>query len=274
MNFDENFIDFGEIFNNLKDTIIGVIPEIFGTLLILLCGYLIAVLLRSIARRLILNTGRLMPNQKFRNYFEPDRMKESARLISNILYWIVIAVFITIATEFVGLPILSVWLGGVLSYLPKVFIAGLILMSGFVGATVVQNLLQSATHSAGIEQSALIGRIGRYLVWLLTILIGVDQLGIEITLLVQMILIILAAMLLSGALAFGFGAKDFVSDILASNYLQRTYQVGDQIKIGDITGKIIKFSPISVIIDSADGHVSVPAKKFNELTSTLIGRKD
>ena len=255
-----------------KEKIVGLVPNMITAILILLIGILLAFLLRIIVRRIITNAGRFFPNQRIRRYLDPSRLQDSAYLIGTILYWIVIIFFFTLATETAGFPVLSVWLGGIVNYLPKILVAAVIIIFGHISATIVQNLMQSAAQSAGIEQYIFIGRFGRYFVWLLTLLIGIDQLGLEISSLIQIILLILAAVLFGAALAFGLGAKSFVSDILASHYIRKNYGIGDQIRIGNFAGRIIELTPMAVLLDTTEGLVYIPSKNFYEQVSILTGK--
>jgi small-conductance mechanosensitive channel len=79
--------------------------------------------------------------------------------------------------------------------------------------------------------------------------------------------------LFGAALSFGLGAKTSVSNILASYYLHNTYKEGDTVRINNIEGKIIHINSTSVILNTPDGQVSIPAKDFNEYVSVLI-KKD
>jgi small-conductance mechanosensitive channel len=272
MNLDRIMHDIVKSIPGFEEKMFELLPKISVALIILLIGILIAFLSRIILRRVIINIGRFVPNRRIRSYLEPERMKEAARIISTIFFWIIIILFLTMATGTIGFPVLSVWLAGVVNYMPKIMIAVLIIVFGYIGASLVQNLMESAAHSAGIEQAVFIGKFGRYLIWLLTLLIGVDQLGIEISAIIQIILLVLAAVLLGAALSFGMGAKNFVSDILATHYVQRIYRIGDQIKIGEISGKIMQFTPLAVLVDTDEGQVYIPSKKFNEQISILTGK--
>jgi small-conductance mechanosensitive channel len=72
------------------------------------------------------------------------------------------------------------------------------------------------------------------------------------------------------ALAFGLGSGPTVSNIIASYYLHKTYRVGQAIRIGDVRGTILEISPTSVALETAEGRVTVPAKRFTEEISVLL----
>jgi len=142
------------------------------------------------------------------------------------------------------------------------------------GGKLLKDLLVKTSEKAGFLYSTVLGNTVQYAIILITILIAVNQVGINTGILTDLIDIIIAAILLGAALAFGLGAKTSISNILASYYLQNRYKEGQFVKIDDTEGRIIQITNVAVIIDSAQGQVSVPAKRFSENNSILMNQKD
>ena len=84
---------------------------------------------------------------------------------------------------------------------------------------------------------------------------------------------VIGALLFGAALAFGFGAKTSVKNILSSYYLQKIYKVGDKVRIGEKEGRIIEITPLSVILDSSEGQICIPAQEFNQESSVLLSKE-
>jgi hypothetical protein len=61
-----------------------------------------------------------------------------------------------------------------------------------------------------------------------------------------------------------------VSNILASHYLHQAFQVGQNIRLGDVHGRIEAIRPTHIVVESAEGRIWVPAKQFAETTSVLL----
>jgi len=267
--------DFLQIYHQFKVALIELLPNLIGALAIFLIGFLVARLIRVLVPRLIKKLPTIILNQRIRtrvsNYIDE---KPISKVIAGILYWILIFFFLTIATETLGLPVVTTWLSGIGGYLPKILSAFLIGVIGVMGGMILRDVTATAATSAGIEYGNVLGKLVQISVILVTILIGMDQIGIDITLLINVVVITLAAVLFGGALAFGLGAKTSVSNILASYYLQKVYRVGDEIQIGDKKGRIIEISPFAVILDSLDGQLCVPSKEFNSMSSILLKREN
>ncbi len=270
MNYEQLLEDMANLFNQLKYKFIAIAPDLIFAIILILIGIIIARVLKTVVSRLITRIDSLIPSSKLKNRLEKVRLERSSQIVSKIVFWIVIIFFVTAATEIAGLPIITTWLSGLVRYLPNILIAVVIVFLGIIGGRLVRDLILSAATTAGLLYGTVLAGIGRYSVLIITILIAVDQIGIDIAILTGVIDIILAAILLGAALAFGFGARISVSNILASYYLQSWYKEGQYIKIGDMTGQIIKITSTTVILETVDGQVSVPAKKFSEESSTLM----
>ena len=159
-------------------------------------------------------------------------------------------------------------IGGVVStYLPRVLVAGLILLAGLLAGSIARDALATAASAAGIAYGALLGRIGFIAILLIAIITGIDQIGIESRFLTATITIVMASIVGAAALAFGLGARTAVSNIIASHYLRQIYRVGQNVKIGEAQGKISEITNTFVIIENSSDRLVVPAKEFSEKIS-------
>jgi hypothetical protein len=177
------------------------------------------------------------------------------------------------ATETMGLPVVTAWLSGVATFLPRVAVAIMIVALGTVAARVTRHVVISTANAANVAMADRLGRVTEMALLLGTALVAIEQLGIEISFLKATLLILLGGMLLGAALAFGFGGRDLVANILSAHYVHRLYQVGQIVRIDGIEGRIVRLTETSVILECAEGDVSVPARTFAEQRSTLIVRK-
>jgi hypothetical protein len=273
MSYEQLLADLGEMFVKFKDNLIAIIPNLVFAIIIILIGILIARLIQALVNRFIKNLDRLVSSKKLQKGLKQMRLERSTRLVGKIIYWIIIVFFLTAATEVLGLPIITTWLSGLVRYLPNILIAAIIVFLGIIGGRLLRDIITTASGTAGLLYGNVLGRIAQYAVLLITILIAVNQVGINITILTGVIDIILAAVLFGAALAFGLGARTSVSNILAAYYLQSRYREGQIIKIEDIEGRIIPITSTAVILETSHGQVSIPAKKFSEDTSTLLKRE-
>ena len=270
--YEQSIEDLGKLFMQFRENMISFLPNLIAAVVVFLIGVLIAFLFQAMMKRFVRNLDRLILHQKFRKRVRQLRLERSADLIGRILYWIIIIFFLTAATEIMGLPIVTTWLSGIVQYLPNIIVAVVIVFTGIIGGGLLRDVVSTAAASAGMIYGDVLGKIAYYAILFIAILIGINQVGIEIALLSGLIYISLAAILLGAALAFGLGARTSVNNILCSYYLQSIYREGFTIKIGEIAGQIVQITPTAVILDTTDGQVSIPAKAFSETPATLLKR--
>lgn len=240
--------------------------------LIMLIGLVAAALLGRLARRLVARSARwigdLQPGAMSLPHL--DRVQKA---VGRAVYWLVVVCAVMAATETLGLPVVTAWLSGVATFLPRIAVAILILALGTVAARVARHLVSSTAAAANVSSSERVGRVVELALLLGTALVAIEQLGIEISFLKATLLILFGALLTGAALAFGLGGRDLVANILSAHYVHRLYQVGQVVRVDGVEGRIVRIAETSVILECAEGDVSIPARVFADSRSTLIVRK-
>jgi len=240
--------------------------------LILLIGLIAAAILGRLARRLVARSARwlgsLQPGAMSVPHF--DRVEKA---VGGAVYWLVVVCSVMAATETLGLPVVSAWLSGVATFLPRVAVAIVIVALGTVAARVTRHVVTSTASGANVSSAERLGRVTELSLLLGTVLVAIEQLGIEISFLKATLLILFGGVLLGASLAFGFGGRDLVANILSAHYVHRLYQVGQVVRIDGVEGRIVQIAETSVILECAEGDVSIPARVFADMRSTLIVRR-
>ena len=253
--------------HSLAQTLVEIAPRLAAALALLALGLMLAYIVRALSRRLIAGLVRLVPGQPLRRIVRQANLQRSAgKAVGQVFFWAILIFFFTAATETLGMPVVSVWLSEILLYLPQFLAALLILFAGLVIGQVLRNLITSA----GIEHGAYLGRLAQLAMLTVSALIAVDQAGLNVDFLTSVLLLVLGSGLLGGALVFALGARATVGNILASYYVQKTYKVGHRVRIGDFEGEIVRITATSVVLQVAEGQVSVPASRFGEQASILL----
>lgn len=260
-------------FQNITGQVLEILPRVAAALFVLILGWLLARLLRLLVVRAIGRLDTLWQRLILKRELEQRQARHTPiRIVGELVFWLLMLIFVTLATEILGLKIFGDWLKEIVSYLPLAAAGLLILLVGFVISSLVRDLVISTTATAGLSHGDLLGRTAQIIILFITIIIGIDQIGIDIAFLSVVVSIVLASMLGSIALAFGLGARTHVSNIIAANQLRQLYQIGDRVRIDDIEGRIIDIMVSRVIIDTEAGRIDVPAKLFDEQV-TIITEK-
>ncbi|WP_313085057.1 mechanosensitive ion channel family protein [Pseudomonas sp.] len=213
------------------------IPRLFGALLVVAIGFVVAKLLDTLVSKVLAKVGldRLVGGTGVTKLLGRAgiRLPVSA-LLGNIIYWFVLLIFLVSAAESLGLARVSATLDMLALYVPKVFGAGLILLVGILLAQLVNGLVRGAAEGVGLEYASGLGRIAQGLVIVIIISVSIGQLEVKTELLNYVIAIALISVGLAVALALGLGSRGLVSQILAGIYVRELYEVGQRVRLGDL----------------------------------------
>lgn len=254
-----------EIIQELTNQLLNLLPNILISLIVLAVGYLLAFLLKKVVIKLFSYLGEL-GRQKYNHL----NLRQAGNFLGIASFWLVLFGSFLLITDILGLTILTNWFQGIIAYIPNVLLAILIILGAVILGNLISDFLMEVSKRIDIKYSPSLVSIIRFSLFLIATIIALDQLGVEIALLIDIIDIVLAALLFGGALAFALGSKDSISNILACHYVRKRYKEGDAIQIGTIKGIIIKIEATNVIIENEIGQVTIPAKIFNETESYLI----
>jgi small-conductance mechanosensitive channel len=185
------------------------------------------------------------------------------------VYWVVVLFFLTAATQVLGLDAFLGWLNRVVAYLPTLLTGGLIILAGFLVSALVRDLVVTAAPVGG-SQRALLGRVAQFVILVTAIVIGADQIGIKVTFLVIMVTVLASTLLGGLALALSLGARTYVSNLIGAHYLSQQFRAGQMVRVGNYEGHILEFTATSIVIETADGRVNLPAKIYHEEPIVLL----
>ena len=104
----------------------------------------------------------------------------------------------------------------------------------------------------------------------ITSIIGIEHLGVNSSILLLVLGILFGSTLGAAALAFGFGARGMVSDLLAIQQISKSYGIGDSIVVDHAEGRIVEITQTAVIVESSAGRVMIPGHRFSSVISTRI----
>lgn len=271
MDYTQWAVALGDAFSQVTQRVGAQLPKVLSAGALLLIGWGLARLLRASTARGLARLGRFVNSQPIQSALRRVGVEQPAsEVVSAIVFWVVLILFVTAATETLGLPLLATWFSGLSQYLPRVLLAILILFAGLLLSAFARDAIGAAAAAAGITYDTTVGRLAQTVILMIAVVTAVDQTGLDSRFLTTTITITVAAVLGAGALAFALGARTAVSNIIAAHYLRQTYQVGHTVRVGAVQGRIIGMTSSGVLLESADGRVLVPAKEFSETISVLV----
>lgn len=236
------------------------IPRLFGALLVVAVGFVVAKLLDTLLSKVLAKVGvdRLVAGTGVTKLLGRAgiRLPISA-LIGKIVYWFVLLIFLVSAAESLGLARVSATLDMLALYVPKVFGAGVILLVGVLLAQLVNGLVRGAAESVGLEYASGLARIAQGLVIIIIISVAVGQLEVKTELLNYVIAIALISVGLAAALALGLGSRELVSQILAGIYVRELYEVGQRVRLegSQLEGEIEEIGTAKTLLLTDEGEL-------------------
>ena len=250
------------------------LPQLIGAIAVLILGWLIAKGVKVLTIRMGRSFDRVPKIIGLGGIAPKKQVNESVLIIvSNVVFWLVILFFLTSATNLMGLTMFTGWLDQVIGHLPNILSGVLIIVAGIVVGNLVRDATRTATQNMPRRQRALLSRGAQIFSMVTMIVIGVDQIGINIAVLLTVISIVIGTLLGGVAIAFGLGSKNLVSNLIGARYLNKDYRVGETIRVCEAEGTILELSPVAVVLETSDGRLTIPAKTFSEESSLLVQRE-
>jgi hypothetical protein len=205
------------------ERVIQFLPSLLTSILILVIGIVIGVLLRVVFLRLFkaINLDRLSGKLGMAEMLYKGGIKDTlSTLLSKIIGWLTIFVFIIISLSSLDVPAVKRLLEGLFLYLPNVFVAILILFLGYLLSNFLGRAALIASVNAGIRVSGLIGRVVKFTVFVLSGTMALEQLGIGKETVIIAFAIIFGGVVLAFAISFGLGGRDIAKDYLEKKLLK------------------------------------------------------
>ena len=251
--------------------IIAALPGIAGGLVLLLAGWYAARLILAATLKLMDLVNRalerlLSGRTRAVVYFSSG----IANLVASILFWITLFVFVTAALDTAGLTAVSAWLERIVEFLPGIVTGGLIILVGYILSALVRDVTLAAAHAAEFTESVVISRLAQGITLVTAMVIGLDQIGIDVTFLTTMLGVTSAAVLFGFALAFGLGARSLVSNLIAAHHLRDILEPGQDIRVGEYEGTVLEVSTTAIILDTPEGRTSLPASLYQEQAMVML----
>jgi hypothetical protein len=203
---------FSEVFGEL-------IPALLGALIIVFAGYLLAKVLERLVDRFLRRVGlnKLLERGGVMQAVERSGSHlNPSRVISNLVFWLVMFAVILVAANALGLESLASVFGELVSYIPSVIAAIVIILVGIVLGQFVGGLI--AASAGALHGGRALARVGSGGVILLAVFMALQELGIATEIVTTAFAILFGAIALAIALAFGLGSRELAGEITREWY--------------------------------------------------------
>lgn len=188
---------------SVLNQILAAIPNILTALVLVVLGAFISNLVGDLLESLIRTSG----IDRYSNYlnFKGKSHLRISTVAAQIIKTILLIFFVVEALNVLRLEVLNTIGTAVISYMPLVISAIFILAIGIIGGNVLADFLTK------VSGSKIFGEFARYAIIVLSIFMTLDQLQFAQTIVNSSFIIILGAIAVAFALAFGIGGRDFAA---------------------------------------------------------------
>lgn len=244
--------------SDFLSTAAELVPRLLGAVVVLLLTLVAAVLLRRLCARFLEAVG-------LDDLFERTGASAAlsnlgyaggpSRLLGLVVFWGVLLAGVAASLSVLGLSSLEQTMQGFVVLSGRALVALVILFAGVMVAGWLANLVAERAESAGLRGGAFFRRAVFAAVLAVTGLLAAAQLGLETSVLVLFIIVVLATVGLIAAVALGGGLIPLSGNIAAGRYVQEGMEVGDEISVDGIEGTVTELGYAAVVLRSADGYL-------------------
>jgi Conserved TM helix len=204
------------------------VPALIGAIVILIIGYFIAKFIQKLLASGLTHAGldRNLLSGSSGQWVQKVAQSPS-RLIGRIAFWLVFLAFVSIAASALGIEAVSAFVAAVWAYIPNVIAAlAIFLVAGAISAGVatLATRLMGDTPTGRIVATA-----APILVMTIATFMILEQLKIAHDIVVVTYTLLLGAIALGAALAFGLGGRDVAARMLEGAYV-KGQQSKEQVK--------------------------------------------
>jgi len=199
------------------------LPRLVVMLVIAFAGWVIAYLLKALVRSILRLTkfSKLSENSGATQLLNQAALPSSTELLSRFVFWVAWVGFILLGVSVLGIGGLQDYTSRFFLFLPRLFIALVILFFGLLAASFFSRAVLLAGVNANFTSARLLSISIRIIISIFVLSIAFEVLGVAEETMLIAFGTAFGAIMLSLAIAFGLGGKD-----LARQFLEKRFAAG------------------------------------------------
>lgn len=244
--------------------IIAHIPSVVSGLLVLLIGWLVAKALRAVVKGVLHRAGMdaMAERSGLDTVLGKVGVKKLSGLLAGIAYALVMLIVIVATAEVMHLDGVTGAINRLFAYLPTLATALAIFVGGLWGGERLKVQVSTLMESVGLGGARMLAGALFGIVVLFTSITALNVAGVDTTLITSNILIVMGGVLLAFCIAYGFAARDILTNILSSYYGKDRFKAGMRVRVGQDEGVIERIDSISITLRTADRLVLLPTRQL------------
>jgi hypothetical protein len=192
------------------------LPRLIVMLIIAFIGWVIAYLLKVLMRSILRLTrfSKLSENAGATQLLNQAALPSSTELLSRFVFWVAWVGFILLGVSVLGIVGLQEYIARFFLFLPRLFVALVILFFGFLAANFFSRAALLAAVNANFRSSRLLSISIRIIISIFALSMVFEVLGVAEETMLIAFGTAFGAVMLGLAIAFGIGGKDLAREFL------------------------------------------------------------
>jgi hypothetical protein len=180
---------------------VNVLPGLVAAIIILLIGYFVALGIGHLLRIVLEKAG-------LDNYMQRSKLTKSvghmrlSHIFGEITKWYIFIIFLQAGVDLLNLGTLSAVLNEFVLWVPNVIIAAIIVIFGIAFSHFLGMKIEEHTEMSGVK---FFSKLIKVVILFIVIVIGLQQIGVDASILENTFLIIVGALAIGIAVALGIG---------------------------------------------------------------------
>ncbi|TAE30406.1 MAG: hypothetical protein EAZ91_10140 [Cytophagales bacterium] len=248
-------------FQTLINQFITFVPKLIGAVVILGIGILVAKAVAAVVGKVLKQIGFDRIGDKLNEVDLIRQLQTEIKLseiLSKVLYYFILLVFITAATETLGVAAITGMVLSLVNFIPKLLAAAIMLQVGVLIADALKKAVVSLCQTFKVESGRLLGTIVFSFFLIITIISALGQAGINTELLESSFNLLIGGIIFAFAVGYGIASRDVMANLLSSFYSKNRYKEGQTVQIDGVKGTILSIDNTSITLQTGETTTVFP----------------
>jgi len=190
---------------------------LLGAAVLFVIGLFIARLIERLVAQAVraLRIDSLLKKAGIEPYLDRANVKlDSGKFFGKLVYWFIVGALLLVIADKFGLPVVSQFISTILSQATSFVGAIVILVLAVIVANFVRSVIRAAAMGAKMQSAKLISVLSWWIIIYFGLENALSKLGIDISLLKNLIYILGVGLSFAIAIAFGMAGKDYANSLI------------------------------------------------------------
>jgi len=196
---------------------VAFLPQIALAIVVVIAGWLLAKAARFAVVKALraINFNVLTERAGLDGFLKQGGIRSDTTDVFGVLvYWLIVLAALVSAFNALGMPYITDLLRQVVSFVPRLMVALVILAFGAYFARFVAGAVMAYCRNIGLQDGDILGRLAQYAILVFVVLIALEQMQIGGDIVRHSFLILFGGIVLALALAFGVGGQRWAAELL------------------------------------------------------------